>query len=224
MELTDFAIILGAGSIGLLVFAVALFLLIPSIRKKENKAVADAALSIKYAKEIASGDAVIIVKDQNAYKTIALYLVYAGLAMLVIRKIQHYIDDLTATCTPLWGMNSFFIEMLFLQCAGFTLAISMVWASFKSYRKTIEDGYSPPRSTRGFPVDKIAFKLTPKIKRKLQLGFVGTVIYLLFFLSIPSMWIITMTNGRVYDWDSLKSVNYHAQVSCLADLKDRHNL
>lgn len=206
------------GSLGLAILAIALTLFVPKYRKQLKIQSQRATLEERYAKEIASGEAVIISKDPTALKKLIFLIACGGILVLLIQKFKLYISSLQQTCTDVYGWNSIFVHIAGLSTVGSILLLIVIVSMYKDYQKIINDGYTPSRKSKQ-PQDRIAFKLTKRLKIKEQLRLVVFVIGCIFIMSMPFQILHILVNISPKKSISIYELNDHLQKSCLDDLK-----
>jgi hypothetical protein len=222
------------GSLFIAVLALALYVLIPSIREGEKKVVAfrNRPLDVRYAKEIASGEVVIREFDQQKSRRRLLFMVLAaGLFVVVHKQFQIYINHMGETCAQLWGWNYFFVNMTYYSFIGIFVAGILMFICIKDYREALKDGYFPPRKSHDFSKIKISNRITKKIKLIMQFQVMICGVLSVLVLSIPvniTLILIKVPNqnssalsGLNGYFQSLSELNSLLQKVCVHDLKQK---
>jgi len=212
MNADDKVILTGFG-IALLV----LLLLTPYLRRVYLNA--KRPLAERYAHEISTGQAIIIPADPHRYIKFAIFGALAITFFLLERQLHLYIAQLDQTCVGFYGWNSVlvkfghFFTLIYISFAFFFILF------LSRYRQIMRDGYAPSLRHPHTYKTHIAFKLTPKLKRKWQLLLVIQIIICTFGLLNP-FWMLhtlgfTLDNTML---QQLHKLNDGLQDDCLKTL------
>lgn len=200
------------GAIGLVLLA----WMIPKYRQQLAKS--NLPLEQRYAKEIASGEAVIIPKDPAALKKFVFLIICGGVFILLFQRFKDYTSSLKQTCTTIGGWNDLFIFLGGVFIVGGILCLITILSTYKDYKEIIEDGYAPSRKNK-LSQDRISFKLTKWLKLKEQLRLIILTACSIFFISSPIIILQILMNTPTHKATSIYELNDHLQKSCLDDLK-----
>ena len=195
---------------------VLLVMMIPKYRQQLTKS--KLPLEQRYAKEIANGDAVIIPRDPAALKKLIFMIACSGIFVVLFQKFKTYISSLEQTCTDVAGWNSLFVYLGGISIVGSIVLIIAIMSMYRDYQEIIKDGYAPPRTSKQFQ-NRMAFKLTKRLKIKEQLRMVVLVIGCILFISMPFQIIHILVNISPTKPISIYELNDHLQKSCLDGLK-----
>jgi hypothetical protein len=198
------------GAIG---FAILVFM-IPMYRQQLAKS--KLPLEQRYVKEIANGEAIIIPKDPAALKKLIFMVASAGIFVVLFQRFKTYISSLEQTCTDVGGWNSLFVYLGGISIVGSILLLIAIMSMYKSYQEIIKDGYAPSRKSKEFQ-DRIAFKLTKRLKIKEQLRLVISLIFCIFLMSVPFQILHILMNIPKHKPTSIYELNDLLQKVCLED-------
>ncbi len=202
------------GAIGL----VLLMWMIPKYRQQLAKD--NLPLEQRYAKEIASGEAVITPKDPAALKKFVFLIICGGVFILLFQRFKDYTSSLKQTCTTIGGWNGLFIFLGGVFIVGGILCLITILSTYKDYKEIIEDGYAPSRKNK-LSQDRISFKLTKWLKLKEQLRLIILTACSILFISSPIILLQILMNTPTHKATSIYALNEHLQKVCLDDLKKK---
>jgi len=204
--------VLGTIGIALLVFMLPMF--------RQQLAKSNLPLEQRYAKEIANGEAVIIPKDPAALKKLVQILISAGIFILLFQEFRTYISFLYQTCTRIGIWDVFLIYLAIVSCLICIGSLLGIIFYYKSYKKILLSGYFPSLESRYFR-NRIAFKLTKKIKIKEQLKLAVSVIACIYIMTSPFQILYIILYPPSHQSMTLHDLNKGLHEVCLDDLKNK---
>jgi hypothetical protein len=143
----------------------------------------------------------------------------AALFVVVHQQFQIYIHQMDETCAQLWGMSSFMVQMAYLTVLSILISCILMFIGVKEYRAALKDGYSPHRKSTLSSNIKISYKITKKIKLKMQFGLMMCCVISLLVISLPVNITLILTKSCKHNFYSLSVLNEAYQTECIAHLK-----
>lgn len=211
MVFRDYLPLIILGLCGIAFVALIAYFFTPYRRRslEAEKALQARPLELKYADEIAAGEAVIIKANHKSN-----FHTWMFVFSLCLFLYSFYDKSMFSSCGQVWGVSWAILSPLVFQII--VICLFPVWCTlFKDCRSAFTDGYNPARTNK-FTRDTVCFKLDESKAFDLKLRLVVWIFIFLFAFFMPIASFLCGQYGLRNNFESLSDMNRKVQAVCVA--------